>query len=448
MRMAMRLLLVMGVLAAAARAQVDDESVGARFLEQERIAFAHYEAQRWPAAITAFEQQIAIHPDNPRPYYNIACAYALQGNAERAAIWLKLTIDHGWRNEAHLDADADWTRVRGSDTYKRVRARLAEIARRDPPPMPRRLPIGSALPASSVAAIQAAAMIGERQLDLDPRLLEERETRRRLFALYDIVMARLARYIAENGDAHDADRAGRERVRIASLYGLRARDGDQADDALRSVGATYVRLTAEEFVERWPGSPALPDVLFWRAVVEPDDKAVEQLARIRDDFPGTDAGARASAEWCVLQQRNVMREVLAAAYRRFVADYLRTEIGRELIATRLWRVRLRVHSLPGLESAQLRPPLAEPNVGSLMIAVVIAGDEESEAMLAKMRKRAAGSKLVVAAFPARRDADDDRWLAEHAQRMSIAGDPSALVGLLRIPDAPMLLEFRDGYLRR
>ena len=95
-----------------------------------------------------------------------------------------------------------------------------------------------------------------------------------------------------------------------------------------------------------------------------------------------------------------MREVLAAAYYRFVADYLRTEIGRELIDTRLWRVRLRVQSLPGLKAARLRPPLAEPNAGSLMIAVVIAGDEESALILAKMRKRAADSKLVVAAFPA------------------------------------------------
>ena len=229
---------------------------------------------------------------------------------------------------------------------------------------------------------------------------------------------------------------------------MRAREGDTADDALRSVGATYVRLTAEEFVERWPGSPALPDVLLLRAVVEPDDKAVEQFARIRDDFPGTDAGARASAEWCVLQERNVMREVLAAAYRRFVADYLRTDIGRELIATRLWRVRLRVRILPGLKAARLRPPLAEPNVGSLLIAVVIAGDEESATILAKMRKRAAGAKLVVAAFPARRNAEQDQWLAEHAKGMILAGNPGALIESLRIPDARMLLEFRDGYMRR
>ena len=27
-------------------------------------------------------------------------------------------------------------------------------------------------------------------------------------------------------------------------------------------------------------------------------------------------------------------------------------------------------------------------------------------------------------------------------------DPAALVGLLRVPDAPVLLEFRDGRLRR
>ncbi len=449
MRMAMRWMLVLALLAGAAAAQ-DDEDVGARFMEQERDAFALFEQKQWTQAITAFEQQIAIYGDNPRPYYNIACAYALQGNANRAAIWLALAMDHGWRDVRHLDGDGDWDRVRDSGAYKSARERLVRAAKQDPPPMPRSLPLDSVRSANSVVAIQTAAILGEQQLELDTRLLEEREIRRRLFILYDHVMARLARYIAENGDAYDADRAGRERVRIASLYAMRARDGDPADDELRRVGASYVRLSAEEFVERWPGSPELARVLLWRAAVEPDDTAAEQFDRIRRDFPGTVVAMRASAEWCVRQERKVVPELMAAAYQRFVEDYGKTPLGQELLATRLWRIRLRVEGLPDLARADIRPALEQPNSGPLLIAVVIAGDEESARMLAGMRKRAGRSayKIVVACLPEQRSPEQQAWLDQHAQGISVAHDAGALVRMLRIPDAPLLLEFRDGRLKR
>ncbi|MHC4955860.1 MAG: tetratricopeptide repeat protein, partial [Planctomycetota bacterium] len=90
-------LLVLASSAAAQKAQIQ-ATLGEQFLAQERAAFTLYEKKAWPDAVAAFEKQIALYADNPRPYYNIACVYALQGHADRAAVWLKLSIDHGWRN--------------------------------------------------------------------------------------------------------------------------------------------------------------------------------------------------------------------------------------------------------------------------------------------------------------------------------------------------------------
>ncbi|MHC4550183.1 MAG: hypothetical protein ACYTEZ_15540 [Planctomycetota bacterium] len=58
-----------------------DKGVAERFLAQEEKAFVHYHRREWSRAIAAFEQQIAIFSGNPRPYYNIACCYGLQGDA-------------------------------------------------------------------------------------------------------------------------------------------------------------------------------------------------------------------------------------------------------------------------------------------------------------------------------------------------------------------------------
>ena len=145
-----------------------------------------------------------------------------------------------------------------------------------------------------------------------------------------------------------------------------------------------------------------------------------------------------------------MPALLAAAYRRFVEDYGKTPLGQELLATRLWRIRLRVEGLPDLAAADIRPALPQPNSGPLLVAVVIAGDEESARMLAGMRKRAgkAAYKLVVACLPEQRSPKQQAWLDQHAKGMGVAHDAGALVRMLRIPDAPLLLEFRDGRLRR
>jgi hypothetical protein len=445
MRMSARRVWIGLLLASAAFAQ----SRGEQFIRQEQVGFSHFEKQEWDSAIVAFEQQIAIYADNPRPYYNIACAYALQGQAERAAIWLKLSIDRGWRDARHLDGDGDWARVRESAAYQRIRAELDEVIERDPAPLPRVLPPESVPSSASVVAILANGFLDEESLELDPRLLDERQIRERLFASYDRSMARLTRYILENGDAPDADAAGRERVRIASLYRLRAADDSAADAQLREFADAYVRLTAEQFVERWPGSRHLSDVLLWRAAAEPPSVALPRFDAIERDFPDSPNAIRAAAEALLLRAHGD-REELRLAFLAFDEGYGDTALGRELIESRLWRVRLLAKGIADLPAQLFEPALPAPARGHLLLAVVIAGDARSAELLARARQRSAELKnapIGVVALPERLSDPQIEWLALHAKGLHLATDPVSIVRYLKLQDAPVLLEFRNGDLR-
>jgi len=447
--MAVRCVWIGFLLAATAFAQADDnESRGERFLQLEEIAFGHFGKQEWNQAIATFEQQIAVHADNPRPYYNIACAYALQGNAERAAIWLKLSIDHGWRNASHLDQDGDWALVRESDAYKRVRAALDEVVRRDPPPLPHSIDPATAPPAPSVVRILAGAFIDEQRLELDPLLMEESQIRRRLFHFYDETMARLARYILENGDAPDAALAGRERVRIASLYRVRADEKAAGDAKLREVADRYIRISADEFVERWPGSPYLPDVLLWRAAAESPDGAIAAFEQIQRDFPGTEHAIRAAAE-SLMRRAGDDRDELRLAYLSFDAAYGQTELGRQLLEGRLWRIRLQARGIRDLPVQLFKPELPAADRGYLLLVIAIAGEPGSAEVIAGARQRSAalkGAPVGVIVLPQQLSAAQRAWVAKHAHGLHIASEPEPIARYLQVQEAPVLLEFRNGEL--
>ncbi|MHC4937688.1 MAG: TPR end-of-group domain-containing protein [Planctomycetota bacterium] len=391
------------LLAAASHAQ----DRGDRFTEQETRAFELYEKKNYNAAIAAFELQITIFPDSPRPYYNIACCYALQGDAARAATWLDLAVQHGWRNTRHLDADPDFAGVRETDAYKRVRKRLGEL----PPVLPRRVDPRTVAPASSVMQILAEGVVAQAQLDLDERLYEPSQVQTRLFSLYDHQMARLARYIDENGDARDAHVAGRERVRIASLYRVAADRGTKLDE----VASTYVKLTAEEFVERWPTSPYLYEIRLWRASVDTDDVALQKLLV---DAPRGPVAARAMAE---LMMRD--ESMVPTLYARFQREYGQTDVGRELLAARLWKTRLQVEGVP--EGLEFDPPV-DLGKGRWVLCVVTAGD-----------RIPAGDRVALIVL------GESPWTGRDAPR---AKRPLEAARALGVPTVPILLTFEDGKL--
>ena len=388
---------------------------GDRFLELEREAFVHLEKNEWNEAIALLERQIAVYADNPRPYYNIACAYSLKGETQRALTWLDMAAQRGFLDVAHLDADTDLDNVRKEVGFLRIRERM----RTAPRVLPTAVLPSSTAPAGAAATIRAEAYLAELQLEIDERLMEEEQVRAVLFAHYDKQMARNGRYVIEHRDARDADDAARERVRIASLYLARA-DGDEP---LRKVAAGLVHRTTHEFLALFPGSPHREEIRLWNAHAHEDRDALPLLTRLTQDAEGTDTGARALAELIVRQPREMR-------YRRFVERYASTPLGAELLRERLWRQRLQFDGLPEIEFDR---PVKDPGKGKLIVAVVIAGQEESLQGV----KRHEADRMVLVVLGGTWPEDDPRPRAK---------DPVAAARALGVPTAPLFLVFEDGRL--
>jgi len=404
----------------------DNQDRGDQFLKKERVGFEYLENKEWTEAISAFEEQLAIYAGNPRPYYNIACANALQGKTIAAITWLSRSAAAGFDNVAHLDRDTDLDSVRSLPAYRKIRRKVEANQARFSAIGPRVLPVENARPAETVTVIVAEGYLASLRLDVDDRLQEEQQIRQTLFAHYDVLMARFARYIKDNGDARDAHEAGRERVRLASLYRERA----QPDEPLRKIATELVARTAADFLARWPGSPHRAAVQFWLAHAMPDATAIPLLRSIVADADGTPTGARAAAELALRDP-----ETRARVYSQFVRRYGETELGKQLIGTRLWRVRLEVDGIPNIE---FDPPLGDLQKGKIVIAVVIAGQKESIEGLNRHKTARIGLIVVDGTWP------NDR----PNERISRATDPIAAIRALRVPDAPLFLEFEDGKLSR
>ncbi|MHC4578650.1 MAG: TPR end-of-group domain-containing protein [Planctomycetota bacterium] len=424
-----------------------DKGVAERFLAQEEKAFVHYHRREWSRAIAAFEQQIAIFSGNPRPYYNIACCYGLQGDAERAGTWLSLAIAHGWRDDEHLGKDPDFAQVRESAAYRACLDQLAQARRADPAPLPRRIPAASVPGASSARAILTASAFQRQRLEESERLLEEHQFRTRLFDLYDRRMARLTRYVIENGDAPDADLAASARVSTALLYLARATRDDAADLVLRRVAARYVLATAEEFLRGYPGSARLAQVLLWRAEAlrSLDGKAKEAeeaLRAIIADHPVWDAAAPAQVQLCALLADQDRREELKREYAALKLRWGGQEEIVDLMRYRLTKARLLAEGLP----SELRA--LNPGGGPFLYVFVSIHSVDSELRLKRVRALAEAGQLHAVAVcvdePARAaDEDVARWLKEHAAGLATVARGRPLLTDLVLSAVPTLILARD-----
>jgi tetratricopeptide (TPR) repeat protein len=116
------------------------------------------QAEDWPAAIKAYEVLTQQYPDDAdawyllgycvhgsgdldraielhrkaatfnvrreRPLYNLACAYALKGEADKAFAALEGAIEAGWNSPGFLEQDADWLKLRDDPRFATVVKRL------------------------------------------------------------------------------------------------------------------------------------------------------------------------------------------------------------------------------------------------------------------------------------------------------------------------------------
>ena len=388
----MRLLFVVALLAAPAFAQ----DLGRRFQAQEEAAFKHYEREEWPEAIAGFQAQIALYADNPRPYYNIACCYARLGDAGNAATWLTQSIERGWRDAAWLAEDPDFAKVRASAEFKACVEQLKAARARDPDPVPRDLAPDSVPGAASAMAIlrDAAAQLGF--LMRQEALRGQHDFQKRLFAVYDVRRARLARYLRDHGDARDADLAAYERIRTSLRY---------ADAGARVAAAArnQALADAEAFLRTYPTSPWLNDVRFLRAqALEYDPAALESLVR---DEPGDD---RVRIALCIRYARAPINREALRRHFAVIEPRLDPAARGPLMAARLLA--------KGMPDLGARPPSDRPH----LFYCISIRDETAPARIAALRKlsQPRNFALVVVVIDSKRAVADvhlDAWLAKHTK---------------------------------
>ncbi len=426
---------------AIATAQQRNASLADRYREQEWRAFEFFERRDWPNALAAFEAQIALFAENPRPYYNIACCYALQGDVARASTWLEIAIGHGWRDLAHMTKDQDLDAIRESAEYARTVVRLLQARAEDPDPLPNPLIPARAASAESARSILVASEIQERFTREEDLPHDEGRIRRRLFPVYDSRMGLLGRYLDENGDARDADLAARERVRTALLYLSRADQESENDAPLIEAAARLAVSAAEGFVRLCPGSPRLPEVLFWRARAETllGEDATALLATIAADHPDSEWSPRARIELCARLAESGDREALAHAYGALERRCGEVDWVQRLMQAQLAKARLLVHGLPegfslGDGGAARIPRAAGGLTAYLFISPLVEGCAAAVAPL-----RRPGLRLVVLNVDDAEESPDATvasWFREHAgglDTVARAGELARRCWLDRLP---------------
>jgi len=83
---------------------------------------------------STFRAQGILQPQNPIPFYNVACVESLQGNLDEAILNLNTSIDKGYRNLAHMLNDEDLAGIRHTDQWNAVCSRLKTLIYEENPP--------------------------------------------------------------------------------------------------------------------------------------------------------------------------------------------------------------------------------------------------------------------------------------------------------------------------
>jgi tetratricopeptide (TPR) repeat protein len=79
-----------------------------------------YDAGRYEVCGQLFEQAIEHGARFETVPYNAACCHALAGNVERAFELLDLSLERGWRDVSHLEADTDLAKLRADERWKTI----------------------------------------------------------------------------------------------------------------------------------------------------------------------------------------------------------------------------------------------------------------------------------------------------------------------------------------
>ncbi len=97
-----------------------------KFQVAERDFNYAYRNQDWAWAIELGHEMVEMAPEKVALQYNLACVYALSGDAGKSLYWLRKAANSGLCGLAHFDTDPDIDIVRGLAGFSNVRAKVME----------------------------------------------------------------------------------------------------------------------------------------------------------------------------------------------------------------------------------------------------------------------------------------------------------------------------------
>ena len=101
-----------------------------QLLKEYQAAKTHFEKKEYAKAIEAYARILASYPENRHCLYNTACAHALLGHEKEALDFLERSVEAGFVNFDHIERDTDLDSLRGTDVYKDLLARRAELVKK------------------------------------------------------------------------------------------------------------------------------------------------------------------------------------------------------------------------------------------------------------------------------------------------------------------------------
>jgi tetratricopeptide (TPR) repeat protein len=90
-------------------------------------AIALLRDKRYEESAEVYQKILQINPDDMIALYNIACAYSLMGDKEKALQYLTKSIDAGYMDFEHMEHDSDLDSIRQESQYKEIMSAKDEL---------------------------------------------------------------------------------------------------------------------------------------------------------------------------------------------------------------------------------------------------------------------------------------------------------------------------------
>ncbi len=85
------------------------------------------EGKKFPEAIALYQKILDASPDDATSIYNLACAYSLTKEKEKAIVWLRKSLEAGFIKFGHIEVDPDWDGMRQDPEFKKLMAERAKF---------------------------------------------------------------------------------------------------------------------------------------------------------------------------------------------------------------------------------------------------------------------------------------------------------------------------------